>query len=309
MKRSYPILLLCYIFCLSTMTTLGAEVTGSFTVNGDIDKFYPVTFHDGGFASNAATELEIGRSSVHLSGQWHGAMISKFRFHTFNWGNGAHFIDVDLRQNGAVNVTNKVFVAGWKDATTSNSTGRIIIWLRGSTTYYYKSNYMISPVIYDGVQNPLPFHEQNGPVITCKTAVDPGVNNIRMNYNHTIYFASSGVNYFAGNVGVGMTSPGNYKLAVEGTIGGRKVKVTQQSTWADFVFEPEYKLPSIQEVEQFVKTHKHLPDIPSAKEVAEDGVDLGEINKRLLQKIEEQMLYIIELNKRLNVLEKKHASQ
>ena len=68
------------------------------------------------------------------------------------------------------------------------------------------------------------------------------------------------------------------------------------------MFEPAYRLPSIQEVEQFVKTHKHLPDIPSAKEVAEEGVDLGEMNKRLLQKIEEQMLYIIELNKKIEEL-------
>jgi hypothetical protein len=101
-----------------------------------------------------------------------------------------------------------------------------------------------------------------------------------------------------GNIGIGTTTPGSYKLAVEGTIGARKMKVTQ-ANWADFVFDPEYRLPSLQEVERFVKTHKHLPDIPSAKEVVEEGIDLGEMNKRLLQKIEEQMLYIIELNKML----------
>lgn len=102
-----------------------------------------------------------------------------------------------------------------------------------------------------------------------------------------------------GNLCIGPTNnTKNYRLAVEGTIGARKVKVMQES-WADFVFEPEYELPSLNEVEAFIKEHKHLPDIPSAKEVAEEGLDLGEMNKRLLQKIEEQMLYIIELNKNI----------
>ncbi|WP_343307888.1 hypothetical protein AAHN97_12125 [Chitinophaga niabensis] len=95
-----------------------------------------------------------------------------------------------------------------------------------------------------------------------------------------------------------------YKLQVRGNVKAQKVKVTLQG-WADFVFEPEYRLPSLFEVEQFILQHKHLPEIPSAKEVAENGVDLGEMNKKLLQKIEEQTLYIIEINKRLKALEEK----
>lgn len=105
-----------------------------------------------------------------------------------------------------------------------------------------------------------------------------------------------------GNVGIGTTAPGPYKLAVEGTIGARKVKVTQVTPWADFVFAPDYKLPTLQEVEDFISINKHLPNIPSAVEVTKDGIDLGEINQKLLQKIEEQMLYIIEMNKKINTL-------
>lgn len=103
------------------------------------------------------------------------------------------------------------------------------------------------------------------------------------------------------SVGIGTANTGSYALAVEGTIGARKVKVTQ-AAWADYVFEPAYKFPSIYEVEQFVKQHKHLPGIPSEKEVAEKGIDVGEMNKMLLQKIEEQMLYIIELNRKIDSL-------
>lgn len=95
-----------------------------------------------------------------------------------------------------------------------------------------------------------------------------------------------------GNVGIGTTAPGAYKLAVAGTIAARKVKVTQE-TWADFVFHPDYQLPSLQEVERFITANRHLPDIPSAKEVAADGLDLGEMNRKLLQKVEELTLYLI----------------
>jgi len=107
-----------------------------------------------------------------------------------------------------------------------------------------------------------------------------------------------------GNVAIGTPNSKGYKLAVEGTIGARKVKVTQE-TWADFVFHEDYKLPSLSEVSLFVQQHKHLPGIPSEKEVKEKGVDLGEMNKLLLQKVEEQLLYIIELNKTVNELSRK----
>lgn len=107
-----------------------------------------------------------------------------------------------------------------------------------------------------------------------------------------------------GNVAIGTPNPAGYKLAVEGTIGARKVKVTQE-TWADFVFHPDYKLPSLQEVSLFVQQHKHLPGIPSEKEVKEKGLDLGEMNKLLLQKVEEQLLYIIELSQTVNELSRK----
>lgn len=99
-----------------------------------------------------------------------------------------------------------------------------------------------------------------------------------------------------GNVAIGTTTPGSYKLTVEGTIGARRIKVAQ-GNWPDYVFAPEYKLPTLGEVEDYIKVNKHLPDVPSAKEVEKEGLDLGEMNKRLLQKMEEMTLYMIELNK------------
>jgi hypothetical protein len=106
----------------------------------------------------------------------------------------------------------------------------------------------------------------------------------------------------AGNVGIGTTAPGSNKLAVEGTIGARKVKVTQ-GTWADFVFHPDYQLPALQEVEKYIKTNQHLPEIPSAAEVQKEGLDLGEMNKKLLQKVEELTLYLIGMEKKMQQMQ------
>ena len=104
-----------------------------------------------------------------------------------------------------------------------------------------------------------------------------------------------------GNVGIGTLNPKNYKLAVEGTIGARRVKVSQES-WADFVFHPDYQLPALSVVAGYIGKNAHLPGIPTEKEVKDNGVDLGEMNRLLLQKIEEQMLYIIQLNKQVQEL-------
>lgn len=113
----------------------------------------------------------------------------------------------------------------------------------------------------------------------------------------------------SGQVGIGTSyvatnfSDATYKLFVEGNIKARKIKV-DAATWADYVFEDSYRLPSLKEVEQFIKRHKHLPEVPSAQEVKEKGLDLGENQAVLLKKIEELTLYIIEQNKKLENLQK-----
>lgn len=96
--------------------------------------------------------------------------------------------------------------------------------------------------------------------------------------------------------------PTGYALAVNGTIGSTKVKVTQ--TWADFVFAPGYKLPSLAEVEAHIKENHKLPDIPSEKQIAAEGLDVGEMQKLQMQKIEELTLYIIDLKKQLEAQQK-----
>ncbi|WP_126243343.1 hypothetical protein [Chitinophaga rhizosphaerae] len=100
-----------------------------------------------------------------------------------------------------------------------------------------------------------------------------------------------------GNVAIGYdasnpsTNP-QYKLQVLGTIGARKVKVTQE-TWADDALRPGYHLPSLPELAAFIRQNGHLPGIPSEKEVKSEGIDVGDMDSRLLRKIEELTLYII----------------
>ncbi|RXK86743.1 hypothetical protein [Filimonas effusa] len=109
-----------------------------------------------------------------------------------------------------------------------------------------------------------------------------------------------------GNIGIGTSNPGVYKLAVEGTIGARKMKVTQEA-WADYVFDSSYQLPSLTNVETFIKENKHLPEVPSAAEVKKDGLDLGDNQAVLLKKIEELTLYIIQQNKEMLEMKKRLA--
>ncbi|NML35984.1 hypothetical protein HHL17_02130 [Chitinophaga sp. G-6-1-13] len=110
-------------------------------------------------------------------------------------------------------------------------------------------------------------------------------------------------------VGIGTKSIGTSKLAVEGTISARKVKVTQANPWPDYVFHPGYSPMSLEETEAFIRTHQHLPEIPSAAEVAADGIDLGEMNRQLLKKPEEMTLHMIDMKKQIKALEARLPKQ
>lgn len=98
------------------------------------------------------------------------------------------------------------------------------------------------------------------------------------------------------------TTVQNFKLVVGGGILTEKVQVKIENNWPDYVFENDYKLTSLNEVNSFIKENKHLPGVPSANEVESDGIDLGEMNKTLLKKIEELTLYLIEQNEQIETL-------
>jgi len=111
-----------------------------------------------------------------------------------------------------------------------------------------------------------------------------GSPSVRMHINRT------------GNVGIGTSSP-TEKLSVNGKIRAHEIKV-ETANWPDYVFAKDYELPSLDETEKHIQQNGHLPGIPSAEEVKANGIDLGEMNAKLLKKIEELTLYLIESEKR-----------
>jgi hypothetical protein len=102
-----------------------------------------------------------------------------------------------------------------------------------------------------------------------------------------------------GNLGIGTASP-TEKLSVNGKIRAHEIKV-ETSGWPDYVFAKGYQLTSLEETEKHIKEKGHLPGIPSAEEVKANGVDLGEMNAKLLKKIEELTLHLIEQNKKIEL--------
>lgn len=102
-----------------------------------------------------------------------------------------------------------------------------------------------------------------------------------------------------GSVGIGTTSiPSGYKLAVDGNAIFEEVKIKVSEDWADFVFEDGYNLMPLNELETYIEENNHLPEIPTTEEVEENGISVGGMNAKLLQKIEELTLYVIELQKK-----------
>jgi hypothetical protein len=136
--------------------------------------------------------------------------------------------------------------------------------------------------------------------------IDAGTNTAANgNGTHTtrFYIDDTGQGYFAGNVGIGTTTP-DANLAVNGTIHTKEVKI-DITGFPDYVFKPTYRLQPLSALKNYIDQNQHLPEMPSAQEVTKNGVNLGEMNKLLVKKVEELTLYLIEKDKQLQDQEKR----
>jgi hypothetical protein len=129
-------------------------------------------------------------------------------------------------------------------------------------------------------------------------------NNQESDFNARIILNRNNVLEIDGNVGIGTYTTNGYKLAVAGNIIAEEIVVKLKENWPDYVFNKDYDRPSINELENFINKNRHLPGIPDAEEINNSGISIGEIQTKLLKKVEELTLYIIEQNKKIEKLKK-----
>ena len=119
--------------------------------------------------------------------------------------------------------------------------------------------------------------------------------------NKDIFLADGG-----GKVGVGTTNvPTGYRMSVAGKVIAEELRVQLQGAWPDYVFKENYQLLPLNELEEAIETNGHLPGIPAAAEIEANGLDVGDMQKRMVEKIEELTLYVIQLDQENNKLKER----
>ncbi len=195
----------------------------------------------------------------------------------------------DLSWSGATDDTGitsyKIFKDGTLEATLGDVSNHQIAGLLAGTSYSFT----------------VTASDAAGNESTASNAVSVTTDSSSGGGGSSVWSESGSTATYTGNVAIGTSSvPSGYKLAVDGHIRTREIRV-DQDTWPDYVFKEGYDLLSLLEIQEYINQNGHLPNIPSAKEVETNGVELGELNKLLLEKIEELTLFAIQQQQMLQV--------
>lgn len=119
----------------------------------------------------------------------------------------------------------------------------------------------------------------------------------------TLFLQNNGGPVQIGNTAV----PTGYLLSVAGKAICTELRVQLTGAWPDYVFNEKYQLPSFDHLRQYIQQNKHLPNIPAAKDIEKSGIEVGDMQRRMMEKIEELTLYVLELEKKVSALEKKQG--
>lgn len=186
----------------------------------------------------------------------------------------------------------KIFKDGIVETTLANVSTYQVIGLTASTAY----SFTVSALDAAGNESPV----SNAVSITTDASSGGGGG------GSSVWTEANSVASYSGDVAVGTASvPTGYKMAIDGKLITEEVKVQLSGNWPDYVFKEDYALPTLEEIQKYIKEKGHLPNIPSAEEVKDHGMELGEMNRLLLEKIEELTLYILQLKEEINLLKNK----
>ncbi|HLP04163.1 MAG TPA: hypothetical protein VK152_01920 [Paludibacter sp.] len=258
---------------------------GTFHVGGGSSNYYPVRFMVCGVGNVASMgKLSLYRNSVHEDGDWFGSFHSEVEFIPSIWGN----IGTKLVSLTYITVNGTRYgdpIGDIQDGSTESGSPELVVWLKGGATYHWSttqnSRVSVIDANADGVAKT---SSSNKPldIITSQSQLITDAKNYR----------------YVKDVGLKCNSMYvKNDLSVKGKIHAEEVVVDLNVPAADYVFDKNYSLMPLHKVEEYVKANSHLPEIPSAAEVKEKGLSMGEMQNKLLQKIEELTLYVIDLQK------------
>jgi hypothetical protein len=289
MKKFLLVLAICATFFSSyakptlhqtnNLKAIAASVSASFTPTGiGWYRIATIGFPQGGTVQiygnydNRVTDVEF---QYNIGGYGVGGSIQQTRYSSYNTG----FVDqVRISSDGGAN--------SYLDIHVNSATTPGVVYLLGDGPYM--PTFISSPAL-------------------GATAGSTSVNVLTLGHGFNTTsggtFAQAG-----GNVGIGTNQP-DAKLTVNGTIHSKEVKVDTSIPVPDYVFEPTYKLLKLSELKTYLDANHHLPEIPSAAKMEKNGMNLSEMNLKLLKKVEELTLYLIEKDVELKELKTSHQKQ